>query len=103
MNAQNELLSKLNGRVIKCASIYYGNEYDDDRKHFILKIGYTNKEYDDFINSLDFEYDDGYGGQELFGCVWFNDSWLERGEYDGSEWWNDKKYPDIPKELKANK
>ena len=34
------------------------------------------------------EYDDGYGLQELYGVIVFNDhSWLTRGEYDGSEWW----------------
>lgn len=34
------------------------------------------------------EYHDGYGIQELYGVIVFNDhSWLARGEYDGSEWW----------------
>ena len=34
------------------------------------------------------EYYDGYGMQELYGVIVFNDhSWLTRGEYDGSEWW----------------
>jgi hypothetical protein len=43
---------------------------------------------------LDFEYDNGYGGQELFGYVVFKDNtWLERGEYDGSEWWEYQKCP----------
>ena len=46
------------------------------------------------IHDLDFEYSEGYGAQELFGLVLFNDgSWLERGEYDGSEWWEYKKTP----------
>lgn len=40
------------------------------------------------IDQLNFNYDSGYGGQELFGTVYFNDgTWLDRGEYDGSEWW----------------
>lgn len=34
------------------------------------------------------EYHDGYGMQELYGVIVFNDhSWLTRGEYDGAEWW----------------
>lgn len=46
------------------------------------------------IDDLDFEYSEGYGAQELFGLVLFNDgSWLERGEYDGAEWWEYKKPP----------
>jgi hypothetical protein len=40
------------------------------------------------IADLDFEYDDGYGEQVLFGYVVFKDgTWLSRSEYDGSEWW----------------
>ena len=35
------------------------------------------------------EYDKGYGGgQELDGTILFSDNtWLTRGEYDGSEYW----------------
>lgn len=52
-------------------------------------------------NLLDFEY---YSG---FGCVDINinlkligaDFWLERHEYDGSEWWVYKQYPTIPAEF----
>lgn len=40
------------------------------------------------ISNLNIEYDDGFGGQELFGIVRFKDgTWFTRGEYDGSEWW----------------
>jgi len=46
------------------------------------------------IANLDFEYDDGYGSQELFGVVVFKDgTWLDREEYDGSEWWDYRKCP----------
>ena len=34
------------------------------------------------------DYHEGYGMQELYGVIVFNDhTWLTRGEYDGSEWW----------------
>lgn len=43
---------------------------------------------------LGFWYDSSYGGQELFGWVLFKDgTWLERDEYDGSEWWDYKTPP----------
>ena len=43
----------------------------------------------------------GYGGQELFGTIWYEDgTWSDRGEYDGSEWWNYNKCPDIPDDVK---
>ena len=35
-------------------------------------------------------YDNGYGGHEIaldLVVVFRDGSWLERGEYDGSEWW----------------
>ena len=58
----------------------------------------TQEEMDDLIQHLDLEYDDGYGTQELYGRVWFtNGVWAERHEYDGSECWLVKSYPELPK------
>lgn len=52
----------------------------------------------DFAKIADFEYDDGYGGQEIQkGLVIVGkDWWLERHEYDGSEWWEFKTLPERP-------
>lgn len=42
-----------------------------------------------------YDYDSWYGWQELFWEIVFNDdSWFERREYDGAEWWEYKKTPD---------
>jgi hypothetical protein len=43
-------------------------------------------------------YDDGFGGNEipLSLVVVGDDWWLERGEYDGSEWWEFKRLPPAP-------
>lgn len=42
-------------------------------------------------------YYTGYGGQEVDGTLVIvgDDWWLERGEYDGSEWWEFKTRPTI--------
>lgn len=46
-------------------------------------------------------YDNGYGGAEIpedlvvVGASW----WLERGEYDGSEWWEFKSLPMGPEQF----
>jgi len=49
---------------------------------------------------VDFGYDEGYGAQYVFGYIWLtNGVWMDRGEYDGSEWWEWHKYPQIPDEL----
>lgn len=53
-----------------------------------------------FLKLSDRMYDDGFGGEEVnatlkvVGDSW----WLERHEYDGSEWWEFKTLPDKPKE-----
>jgi hypothetical protein len=40
---------------------------------------------------------DWSSGQELYGTVWLEDgTWLSRGEYDGSEWWEHNVLPPIP-------
>lgn len=107
MNAKQELVEKLHflrhDAKIICADIDLCNDsvWDDEeddysRTNFTLKKGHTEEEYNAFIDSLDFEYD----GQELFGKVWLtNGYWMERGEYDGSEWWDIHSYPSIPAEL----
>ena len=60
--------------------------------------------WDEFAVSADFEYSAGFGGNEIdlnLKVVGFN-WWLERGEYDGSEWWEYKSYPIKPRAWNAN-
>lgn len=54
--------------------------------------------WDEFEKLADFLYDDGYGGNEINrGLMVVGDNWwLERGEYDGSEWWEFKEPPKGP-------
>ena len=69
----------------------------------------SNKNYVDiekFIEIADTKYDDGYGASEVATNLLIvgDDWWLEREEYDGSEWWEFKSIPKKPKtklELKA--
>jgi hypothetical protein len=83
-------LAELPGVAIKCAEV----------GHATLVVNYSEDEYQAFLSQLDFRYDDGYGGQQLFGTVWLdNDGWLERYEYDGAEYWVFKKLPEIPLKL----
>lgn len=113
-NAKQELLGKLDtlkrlyGADIICANITYttpesyftDGEEDVETPAIRLKQGHTEAEFNEFLSKLDFEYDAGYGAQYVFGYVWLtNGVWMERGEYDGSEWWEWHKYPKIPDEL----
>lgn len=66
----------------------------------VLKENWNNDEWLKFLTILNFNYDNGYGRQEVFGVVWLTDgAWLERYEYDGAEEWELKKLPAIPAEL----
>ncbi len=109
-NAKKELTNSLNINDVKCAKIlYYADgvvDIDDEdnevTKEINLNINYTNDEFETFLNSLDFEYDNSYGIQYLFGNIWLKDdtTWFSRCEYDGLEWWKYNKIPEIPNELK---
>lgn len=88
--------------TIKCCAIkmeYYNS--DDTSNPILLREGYTQEEYEEFLNKLDFDYDDGFGLQHMFGTVWLSEPniWMDRGEYDGSEWWRVNQCPEIPEEL----
>lgn len=99
-NAKGEFLNHISNRGILCAQIQKGDDYGDDVMTFNLTTGWTNEDWNQFLSDLDFEYDSGYGGQELFGTIWYVDgTWSDRGEYDGSEWWQHHVCPDIPTEL----
>ena len=55
--------------------------------------------WNEFKKIADIEYDNGYGGQEIAMDLLIvgKDFWLERQEYDGSEWWEFKETPCKPK------
>ena len=105
INAKKEFLDEVKGLRVRCAEVFIGfqpwPEEEDLRPVYRLKENYTSSDYEAFLDSLDFEYDDGFGSQELFGTIWYvGGTWSDRREYDGSEWWKHQKRPKIPKELK---
>lgn len=106
-NAKTEFEAHIKEKPpIKCAyvtDVYYGIS-DEDKRRIILPVGYSDTEYNNFLSLLNFEYDSGYGSQELGGVIWYEDgSWSDRGEYDGSEWWQYQHVPEIPKDLLQTK
>lgn len=102
-NAKQEFVehTEATNSAVKCAQItkdYYEPEFTID-----LKVGHTLAEYAEFLEKLDFSYDSGYGGQMLYGTIWYDDgTWSERGEYDGSEWWEHRTVPPILDALKGD-
>lgn len=108
VNAYEEFIDHVDGREVLCAWVGYLEEYDhnfNERLYQVeatLPMGAEPDTVDSFFDVLRrITYDAGYGGQELFGTIWYTDgSWSERGEYDGSEWWEYKTCPVIPEELR---
>jgi len=99
MNAKQEFLNEIrNKSKVLCSIITYYKKGKEEDYH--LTTGWTDEDLEIFLKSIDFEYDDGYGTQLLYGNIWYDDgTWSERVEYDGSENWLHKKVPEIPKFL----
>lgn len=99
MNAKEEFLIHTglvtsNVNKIKCAEIQFGHD------SYYLGTVWDKQEAKDFLDKIDFDYDNGYGTQNLYGVVWYEDgTWSDRGQYDGSEWWQHNVCPNIPKHL----
>jgi hypothetical protein len=105
MNAREEFLHHVDnrgGKEVLCAEITHQNDADKENVDvFWLPVGYGKEAGEKFLAMLDFEYDDTFGSQEVFGYIWFKDgTWSERMEYDGTEWYVHKSLPEIPEYLR---
>ena len=90
ISAKQEIIEHIGGRDVELIRIVFGHSYGPKGQLFI------NGSLDELLEKLDFDYDDGYGGQNLMGYIWYTDgSWSQRGEYDGSEWWEHMERPDL--------
>jgi hypothetical protein len=101
MNARKEFLEEVADKNVKCAKLYRRvSDDEEDDVYYNLSCGFTIEDYEKFLSSLDFGYDSGFGEQELFGTIWYYDgTWSDRREYDGSEWWSYQKVPNVPEDL----
>ena len=106
MNALQELgrllaENHLQDDDIEAATFDFNTGYSANTSQaFNLPMGHTSEQRREFMENINREYDSGYGGQELYGTIWFKGAtWAERGEYDGSEWWEYRQRPELPKEL----
>jgi hypothetical protein len=104
-NAQQELLSAMVQDGDHLLPSYGRISYEPYHGGEQIEVEFSSlEEFNKILPRLDFEYNNGYGTQELFGTVVFADgTWLTRGEYDGSEWWDYHKCPSrsqvIPSEV----
>lgn len=87
MNLFQETVAELenNGKTLDDVEFVIGNGHEITLDNFV-EIAKT------------FEYDEYFGHEyvphdlKIVGCDW----WLERCEYDGSEWWAFRRKPDRP-------
>jgi hypothetical protein len=91
VNAKDELLEHIKDRKVVFVSIQAGEWGEpDEQKVFAGDLN-------EVLPMLDFFYNNGFGSQYLNGTIWYEDgTWSERGEYDGSEWWEHRQRPEIP-------
>jgi hypothetical protein len=91
MNAKQELIEHIAGRLVKFVSL-----------HRFREGPVIQGTLEQVLSLLDWDYDAGLGTQELFGTIWYADgTWSERGEYDGGEWWEHRKCPELPANIKT--
>lgn len=100
MNAKTEFLAHIirTDSKVKCASIVWQPDVYDPLTTSAINLlqGFDNETFNQFLDNLNFDYNNGYGGQQLYGYIWYEDgTWSERGEYDGSEWWEHRRCPKI--------
>ena len=104
-NAKMEFLAHFLNTTSKVKAAVISNYEDFDyhkAKTAILKVDHSVEDFKNFLDKIDFEYDNGFGCQELFGTIWYEDgTWSSRGEYDGSEWWEYNFVPEMPDQLKG--
>jgi len=95
INAKKEFIDITRKYKLIAADITFGNKWDNNYT-FKLKPLHTDDDYKRLLDFLDRKYDNDYGSQELFGTIYCEDGvWINRVEYDGSEWWVINKYPNL--------
>lgn len=92
INLREETIEKLkeNGKTLE--DIKWIGRYNRERK-----IGEKLPDDETSLIYMNQNYDNGYGGEEIdLELVVVGDNWwLERHEYDGSEWWEYKELPKL--------
>ena len=80
---ETKTILKKNGKTIKDIVAVQGAD-------FAISV-------DNFLALADVEYDNGFGSPKVAEdlLVIGKDVWLERHEYDGSEWWEYKSIPNL--------
>ena len=104
INARREFEDHVRGKEVLCSKIMFRDRkvfHRDNDKLIVLHKNYTADDYEIFLESLNFEYEQGYKNtpQNLFGQIWYIDgTWSDRSEAETAEWWTYRTRPEIPEE-----
>lgn len=82
-----------NEKDVRWVSVCSGDQYGFENDGMIVALS-----WESFKSKANREYDDGFGRSEVKSSLQVvgSDFWLERHEYDGSEWWEFKEMPKMP-------
>lgn len=101
LNETNEILKQY-GYTLKDIVCIMQKKWIVDKNYKYALINDSNR--DELVDLLNVDYDNGYGLPEINPSLILcgKNFWLERNQYDGSEWWEFKTYPNIDdmKEIK---
>jgi hypothetical protein len=90
MNAKKELLGHIEGLFrVKCIQVdtLEKSAFGDLSMSALLKIGYTQDAFQNFLSWLDFDYDNSQ--KSIEGFIWYEDgTYSKRVVFEGSECWN---------------
>ena len=97
-NAKEEIIKHINDRkVIYIEMEIVSMEIDIDDGGIIENVKNIKGTIEEVLPLLDFQYDNGFGYQEVYGTIWYaDDTWSERESYDGREWWVHRVRPELP-------
>jgi len=105
-NAKEEIVKHIEGRKviyvdIEIVSMEFDRDIDDLNDPEQSPLSWVPKtiqgKLEDVLPLLDFQYDNGFGYQEIYGTIWYADgTWSERESYDGNERWIHRVCPALP-------
>ena len=88
MNARQEFIEATKGHEVLAAEVIdMRGVYRSGSVTHRLLLDHTPEELGRFLRSIDFDYDPGFGSQEVDGSIYAKDAIWYRREYDGSEHW----------------
>lgn len=100
-NAKQEFLDQIEVRGLLCSEIRLASS-DVVTHTFQLKQDYTDQELEQFLTRIDFKYYQGPPYRNLLGFIWHtSNTWSERFDHDGIEWWEFREIPAIPVRLQG--